>query len=159
MSTRVYAEVEVPFGEIDSFVEKALGKSTISAAVVSMHNKPAGQWVLHHPRHDKAEVAKRLHVAADCLAPGGLDMSSAPRDGTHFLAYLYQAPDDEDYRGFGEWREIFYKATDRFGFNTPWHAGDPHDSHSGSEAPEHFGEAIPIAWLPLPTKPAGAKTR
>lgn len=81
-------------------------------------------------------------------------METAPRNGTHFLAYLYQAPDDEVYRGFGEWREIFYKEHQAvLGWHTPWHAGDPYDSHSGEVADTHYGEAVPIAWLPLPQRP------
>lgn len=86
-------------------------------------------------------------------------MNTAPRDGTHFLAYLYRAPDDDDYRGFGEWREIFYKAyRSPFG-HLPWHAGDPYDSHDQAGACEHFGEAVPIAWLPLPARPAPSKNQ
>lgn len=88
------------------------------------------------------------------------DMSAAPRDGTHILAYLYMAPDDVDYPGFGEWREIFYKPCDSgiAGWSLPWRAGDPFDSHSG-DPPECMGENVPIAWLPLPERPAGAKLR
>lgn len=80
-------------------------------------------------------------------------MASAPRDGTKFLAYLYRERDDEN-ASFGEWREIFYRPYEAMkGWHTPWHAGDPFDSHSGGPAPEHFGEDVPIAWLPLPTRP------
>jgi hypothetical protein len=79
------------------------------------------------------------------------DMNSAPRDGTHILAYLYSEPDDCGYSGFGEWREIFWKEDRIMSLN--WHAGDPWDSHSGNQAPEHFGDGVPIAWLPLPPKP------
>lgn len=86
-----------------------------------------------------------------------LPMSIAPRDGTHILAYLHSDPDDCGYRGFGEWREIWWKPYENFGCFMPWHAGDPFDSHSGNEAPEHFGEAIPIAWMPLPENPNGAR--
>jgi hypothetical protein len=89
---------------------------------------------------------------------GGRDMASAPRDGTHFLAYCYHPPaagteidPDVTYPGFGEWREIFYKANGPM--STCWHAGDPYDSHSGREAPEHFGPGLPMAWLPLPPAP------
>lgn len=87
----------------------------------------------------------------------GYEMESAPRDGTHILAFLYQAPVDESYRGFGEWREIFWEPYRGPLGQMPWHAGDPFDSHSGREAPEHFGEAVPIAWLPLPATPSDAK--
>lgn len=92
--------------------------------------------------------------------PGGREMSDAPRDGTHILAYLYMAPDDEDYPGFGEWREIFYKPGNGgvTGWSMPWRAGDPFDSHSG-DPPECMGENVPIAWLPLPARPASAKLR
>lgn len=109
------------------------------------------------PDDDLATLARQLLRAQERFTPR--DMIDAPRDGTRFLAYLYHAPDDEDYRGFGEWREIFYKPfTDPlFGASMPWHAGDPFDSHEGNEAPDHFGIAVPIAWVPLPDKPLNVR--
>jgi hypothetical protein len=87
-------------------------------------------------------------------------MESAPHDGTHILAYLYSAPDSENYKGFGEWREIFWKSYVGFlGHDMPWHAGDPYDSHDGECADTHYGIAVPIAWLPLPRKPNGVRSR
>lgn len=83
----------------------------------------------------------------------GRPMPLAPKDGTHILAYLYSEPDDCGYKGFGEWREIFYKPYTSMGMYLPWHAGDPADSHSGDGAPEHFGENVPIAWIGLPINP------
>jgi hypothetical protein len=86
------------------------------------------------------------------IVPKSRSMDSAPKDGTHILAYLYTAPDDCGYRGFGEWREIWWKPYDSLGMFMPWHAGDPFDSHTRGEAPEHFGEGVPIAWTPLPQR-------
>jgi hypothetical protein len=101
---------------------------------------------------DRAEI--ELMAAEFQRATQSQPMETAPRDGTLFLAYLYYAADDEDYRGFGEWREIFYKEHQAMlGWHTPWHAGDPYDSHSGEVADTHYGEAVPIAWLPLPRRP------
>lgn len=85
-------------------------------------------------------------------------MATAPKDGTHILAYLWSAPDDCGYRGFGEWREIWWKPYTGLGMFMPWHAGDLFDSHTAGEAPEHFGEGVPIGWLPLPKRPI-ASTR
>jgi hypothetical protein len=78
-------------------------------------------------------------------------MSTAPRDGTHILAFLYREGDD-DHRAFGEWREIWWRPYKSLGMFMPWHAGNPADSHSGP-APEHFGEGVPVAWLPKPPTP------
>lgn len=80
-------------------------------------------------------------------------METAPRDGTRILAYLYSDPDDDGYKGFGEWREIWWKPYTSLGMAMPWHAGDPHDSHTHGEAPEHFGEGVPVAWMPIPRRP------
>lgn len=87
------------------------------------------------------------------------DMQSAPRDGTHILAYLYHAPDDEDYRGFGEWREIWWKPYVCMGMHLPWHCGDPADSHDAAGASDHMGEGLPIAWMLLPKKPSLPRRR
>lgn len=87
-------------------------------------------------------------------------METAPRDGTHILAYLYHGPDDCGYPGFGEWREIWWKPFKAvMDMQLPWHAGDPAESHTHGEAPEHFGEGVPIAWVPLPPTPSGVCTR
>lgn len=85
-------------------------------------------------------------------------MDTAPRDGTHILAYLYSEPDDCGYLGFGEWREIWWKPYSSIGMELPWHAGDVFDSHTAGEAPEHFGEGVPIAWMPLPERPRNARS-
>lgn len=97
---------------------------------------------------DRVTISGQTWVRRDVRS-----MATAPRDGTHILAYLYRERDDEN-AAFGEWREIFYRPYEAMkGWNTPWHAGDPFDSHSCDFAPEHFGEAVPIAWLPLPPRP------
>lgn len=104
------------------------------------------------PDDDIAILARQFLRSQERLEPR--PMSTAPRDGTHILAYLYSGPDDFGYRGFGEWREIFYKPmTIVQGWNTCWHAGDPDDSHEGNDPPDHFGESVPVAWMPLPRPP------
>lgn len=84
-------------------------------------------------------------------------IETAPRDGTHILAILYrEACEDMDgihRKAFAEVREIFYRPYSQWGMDLPWHAGDPFDSHDGM-APDHFGEAIPTHWQPLPEPPA-----
>jgi hypothetical protein len=81
-------------------------------------------------------------------------MSTAPRDGTHFLAYLYHEPDSEGRGGHGEWREIWWKPwTDPvFRSQMSWHAGDDFDLREEGQGvgDSHFGEAVPLCWLPLP---------
>ena len=82
-------------------------------------------------------------------------MSTAPRDGTHFLAYLYHEPDSDGRGEHGEWLEIWYKQ-----FRDPvfggmamcWHAGDDFDAHQSERGcgDSHYGEAVPLCWLPLP---------
>ena len=117
-------------------------------------------------REDAIEMSKRTEeqmqraVRAEAeivkLLQGSMlpqPMATAPRNGTRILAYLYSEPDDCGYRGFGEWREIYWKPYRSLGMFLPWHAGDPWDSHDQIEAPDHFGEAVPIAWLPCPTPP------
>lgn len=86
-------------------------------------------------------------------------IETAPRDGTRILAYLYSPPDDCGVPGFGEWREVYYRPykSPILGWSMPWHAGNPDDSHSGEEPPDHFGEGVPIAWMPLPPKPEPPK--
>ena len=109
------------------------------------------------PDDDLAMLSRQLLRARENFAPRS--METAPRDGSHFLGYLYSAPDDGNYRGFGEWREIFFREyRGPFG-PMPWHAGDPYDSHDGAGADSHFGEALPIAWLPLPPVPLNTKFR
>src|SRR5689334_7329984 len=95
------------------------------------------------PDDDLAVLARQLVRARERFIPR--PMSQAPRDGTPILAYLYSEPDDCGYKGFGEWREIWWKPYTSIGMFLPWHAGDPYDSHTSSEAPEHFGERLPIA--------------
>lgn len=104
------------------------------------------------PDDDLAMLARQLLRADEHRT--GRPMDAAPRDGTHFLAYLYHAPDDYDYPGFGEWREIWYEPSPDpiFGGQMTWAAGDSHDSHDGG-APDHFGPDVPIAWVPLPDRP------
>lgn len=101
------------------------------------------------------ERDKALGIDAESLRRNQVPqpMDTAPRDGTHVLAYLYTAPDDCGYRGFGEWREIWWNPYRSLGMEMPWHAGDPWDSHSQAEPPEHFGDGVPVAWLPLPPRP------
>lgn len=87
------------------------------------------------------------------------DMSSAPKDGTHILAKLHrEAIEDMDgirRKDFAEIREIWYRPypCPIFGHDMPWHAGDPFDSHDGM-APDHMGENVPIAWMPVPEERA-----
>jgi hypothetical protein len=98
-----------------------------------------------------AVLSRQLLRLQERYAPHS--METAPRDGTRILAYLYSDPDDDGYRGFGEWREIWWKPYTSLGMAMPWHAGDPHDSHTHGEAPEHFGEGVPVAWMPIPRRP------
>ena len=81
-------------------------------------------------------------------------MSTAPRDGTHFLAYLYHEPDGEGRGEHGEWREIWWKQFKDpvFGGQMPWHAGDDFETHSLERGcgDSHYGEAVPLCWIPLP---------
>jgi len=88
---------------------------------------------------------------------GWQPMGTAPQDGTRILAVLYrEACEDMDgirRKAFAEVREIFYQPYTQLGMFLPWHAGDPFDSHEGM-APDHFGEAVPIAWLPRTVLPA-----
>jgi hypothetical protein len=81
-------------------------------------------------------------------------MSTAPRDGTHFLAYLYHEPDGEGRGEHGEWREIWWKPFKDpvFGFEMPWHAGDDFDLRDEGQGvgDSHYGEAVPLCWMPLP---------
>jgi hypothetical protein len=79
-------------------------------------------------------------------------MDTAPKDGTHILAYLFFEGDDCGTRPFGEWREIFFREYTIIGMRMPWHAGNPFDAHDRDFACEHFGIAVPICWLPLPEK-------
>jgi hypothetical protein len=103
------------------------------------------------PDDTLAMLARQFLRARERFKPR--PMSEAPRDGTRFLAYLYWSP-CSNHPGFGEWREIFFKEwRGPFG-PMPWHAGDPWDSHSGEPGSDHFGIAVPIAWVPLPDKPA-----
>lgn len=107
--------------------------------------------------HSEAATALASLSAAH---PGWRDMASAPLDGTKIIAILYRET-CEDMDGvkraaFSEIREIWFRPYTQFGMFLPWHAGDPFDSHEGM-APDHFGEAVPIAWLPraiLPPAPA-----
>jgi hypothetical protein len=81
-------------------------------------------------------------------------MSTAPRDGTHILAYLYHAPDSERRGEHGEWREIWWKPfkAPAFGWDMPWHAGDDFDSREEGlgVGDSHYGVDVPLCWLPLP---------
>ncbi len=109
-------------------------------------------WLIHAGKPvDGRDVVLLSHEFIRLVSAQG--MGTAPRDGTHILAYLYREPDDFAYPGFGEWREIWWKPYTSLGMYLPWHAGDPEDSHTPGEAPEHFGEAVPIAWLPKPETP------
>lgn len=105
------------------------------------------------PDSDVAVLARQLLRLHERVRP--MPMHMAPRDGTHILAYLYSEPDDCGYRGFGEWREIWWKPYQSLGMDMPWHAGDPADSHTRGEAPEHFGEGVPVVWLQIPNNPLG----
>lgn len=92
---------------------------------------------------------------AEAGAAGWQTMDTAPKDGTRILAKLHrEAIADMDgirRKAFTEIREIWYREwrDPIFGGNMPWHAGDPFDSHDGM-APDHMGEGVPIAWMPLP---------
>ena len=79
-------------------------------------------------------------------------MSTAPRDGTHILAYLYHEPDSGGRGEHGEWREIWWKVMRDpvFGGEMPWHAGDDFDLRDRGCGDSHYGEAVPLCWLPLP---------
>jgi hypothetical protein len=61
-------------------------------------------------------------------------MDSAPRDGTHILAYLFF-----ESSGFGEWREVYWNP-----FENLWHASHPTQA---------FSDDVPAAWFPLPPRP------
>lgn len=109
---------------------------------------------------DQETINEMVNRGNRLIGRGPRPMERAPRDGTHILGYLYSAPDDCGYRGFGEWREIYYKEIiGLMGMRLCWHAGDPDDGHTGNEAPEHYGEGVPIAWLPLPPSPLSAGQR
>ena len=97
-----------------------------------------------------------ISALANPVQPPWRDMASAPKDGTHILAVLHrEACEDMDgirREPFSEIREIFFQPYTQLDMFLPWHAGDPFDSHEGL-APEHMGEAVPVAWLPVPALP------
>ena len=80
-------------------------------------------------------------------------MSTAPRDGTHILAYLYHEPDGDGRGEHGEWREIWWKSPfpdPLLGYDLPWHAGDDFDMGRPGYGDSHHGESVPLCWVPLP---------
>jgi hypothetical protein len=83
-------------------------------------------------------------------------MDTAPKDGTHILALIHREGihdmDDNWMPAFTEVRELWYAPYGAIGMNLPWHAGDPFDSHDGM-ADCHFGESVPIGWLPMTALP------
>jgi|GEM_PF-2919062 len=104
-------------------------------------------------------------LAADALSAldteqGWRPIETAPKDGTRFLATLRrETAEDMDGRKwprFSEVREIFYREwkSPIFNDNMPWHAGDPFDNDFASD---HFGEDVPVAWLPLDRLPSPPK--
>lgn len=119
----------------------------------------AGTDPNHEAAFDANDLRRARAVRARLIAgaDGWQTMETAPRDGTHILAVLSrEASEDMDgawWPAHHELREIWYRPYRQLGMDLPWHAGDPFDLPSREHGSDHFGDAVPTAWRPLPSPP------